>query len=177
MACRIPTTPLSPAVAAPVARDRRAESGEERHDSTDGDGKGVGGSIPFTPLTIALQGTLQLSHLHMWTDMNVVLHQSVRLSSLPPSSPSSSEKQKQKKKKNKKKHKNKGKKDPLDPTGHILSGAAYSVPLVLPPLDSDDTNNKKPLPKNPWSPGSGAKIIRGEPLTFTFRVGWMATGD
>ncbi|KAK2775947.1 hypothetical protein FQN53_002935 [Emmonsiellopsis sp. PD_33] len=178
MACRIPTTPLLPAVATPVSRDRRAESGEERHDSTDGEG--VGDSIPFTPLTIALQGTLQLSHLHMWTDMSVVLHQSARLSSSPPSSSSKKQKQKQKKKnKNKNKKNNKGGKDHLDPTGQILSGSAYSVPLVLPPVDSDsdDTNNKKPLPKNPWAPGSGAKIIRGEPLTFTFRVGWMAAGD
>ena len=28
----------------------------------------------YTPLTIALQGTLQLSHVHLWADINMIMH-------------------------------------------------------------------------------------------------------
>jgi hypothetical protein len=111
---------------------------------------GVGGpSSPFTPLTIALQGTLQLSHLHIWTEMNVLLHQS---------SISMSPTRKQ------------------DGSGRVIAGTAYSVPSALTLSDSgkDDTVN---VPLDMWAPGQGTKVVRGEPLSFTFRVGWLRGTD
>lgn len=57
----------------------------------------------YTPLTVALQGTLQKSHLHIWTDMNVLAH---KISSVIAPS----------------------RKEVRTAPGYVVAGTAYSVP-------------------------------------------------
>ena len=73
-------------------------------------------------MTIALQGTLQLSHLHIHTHLNVLFHISTQ-----------------------------------DAQSHLLASAAYSLPNITDPSVSTD----------------GTKVVRTEPLSFRFNVGWI----
>ena len=61
LSCRIPTRPLS--------------STQGTADGTDGEG---GLSDVYTPMVVALAGSLQLSHLHVATDLNVLVHAAAR---------------------------------------------------------------------------------------------------
>ncbi|EMC93493.1 hypothetical protein BAUCODRAFT_57931, partial [Baudoinia panamericana UAMH 10762] len=64
LTCRIPTKPLPPA-----ALKDEFEAGTK--DSTEGQGAL---SEVYTPMIVALTGTLQLSHLHVSTSLNVLVH-------------------------------------------------------------------------------------------------------
>lgn len=64
MTCRIPTKPLPPA-----ALKDEFEKGAS--DKTDGQGSL---SEVYTPMIVALTGTLQLSHVHVSTSLNVLVH-------------------------------------------------------------------------------------------------------
>lgn len=162
MTCRVPTGPLSPAAASYASTE---------------DGKTVGtelGSLAedgpaYTPITFALQGTLQRSHLHIWTDMNVLLHNiaSTNKAGKP-----------QKKKK----------KAAQQSPGYVVAGTAYSVPEFDVALlkgekaataANEDETEAAAVAENarePWTAGHGTKVIRGEPLTFTFHVNWIEGG-
>lgn len=114
LTCRVPTYPLvseiqtsSQDTVIPV--DDKSGSNEE-----------------WTPLTIALQGTLQLSHLHLHTDINAILHHTSTFSASPSRS-------------------------------QVQASAAYSVPNIT-----------------TVQTAQGTKVIRGEPLAFTFSVGWLS---
>ncbi|OOF96493.1 hypothetical protein ASPCADRAFT_144983 [Aspergillus carbonarius ITEM 5010] len=114
----------------------------------------------YTPITFAVQGTLQLSHLHLWTDLNVLVH------SIGDSS------QGERKKKS-------GEGD----GGYVVAGTAYSVP------EFDGVGNGKggkagdgdgegvvEAAREPWTAGHGTKVVRGEPLTFSLSVRWVEGG-
>ncbi|KAL1967046.1 hypothetical protein VTN77DRAFT_3570 [Rasamsonia byssochlamydoides] len=155
LACRVPTGPLTPA----EGKHDASSSARDEFDIIDVNSDGGGSGPPYTPLTIALQGTLQLSHLHIWTDMNVIMHQ---ISSVE--SP-----------------RKKSKKANTTP-GYVVAGTAYSVPE----LHSQDSSSKKAEDedaalienaRNPWTAGHGSKVIRGEPLTLRFRVSWVTGAD
>ena len=90
---------------------------------------GIGATEAWTPLTIALQGTLQLSHLHLHTDVNVLFHTNID-------------------------------EDASSSSSHIIASTAYSLPNLTAPALS----------------GEGSKVLRTEPLTFTFNVGWIDGG-
>ncbi|KAL9621227.1 MAG: hypothetical protein Q9160_004360 [Pyrenula sp. 1 TL-2023] len=123
LTCRIPSTPLS-------ATSSNSPSSAALDDSTSS-------LVSWTPLTIALQGTLQLSHLHIHTSINTLLH-TVPVTPSPPNPKS----------------------QPLPPhlqPYRIIASTAYSVPNTTPPSLSQQ----------------GSKIIRNEPLTFTFNLGWI----
>ena len=104
LSCRVPSFPLS------------APPSESKDVSFESD---IVKANQWTPLTIALQGTLQLSHLHIHTSINVLLHSS--------------------------------------PESHLIAATAYSLPNIT---------KQTPYPE-------GSKIIRGEPVIFTFNVGWI----
>ena len=104
LACRIPSYPLSSS----PSNKKDASSIADASPSTQ-----------WTPLTFALQGTLQLSHIHLHTSINVLLHSS--------------------------------------PSNSLIAGTAYSLPNIT---------TETPSPE-------GSKVIRGEPLTFTFNIGWI----
>ncbi|KAI1978544.1 hypothetical protein LOZ55_002671 [Ophidiomyces ophidiicola] len=153
LSCRMPTVPLLE----PNKHDDPTSTGEGTHDSfMDG-----GAPAPFTPLTMALQGTLQKSHLHIWSDMNVLIHQSIERHD---------------------KKTAKGKRVP----GQVVAGAAYSIPAMK-TVAEEKKKKKKNVKKadaanmrvtwDPWKPGEGAKVLRGEPLTFKFRVSWTQESD
>ncbi|KMP06215.1 hypothetical protein CIHG_09071 [Coccidioides immitis H538.4] len=150
LACRVPTVPLLE----PSKHFDPGATGEGSHDAfMEG-----GAPAPFTPLTIALQGTLQKSHLHVWSDMNVLIHRSADGSK-------------------KRKTGSKAKKM----RGQIVAGAAYSIPSVdvVTEADRKKSGDGKMevgdvrVPWDPWKAGEGAKVLRGEPLTFKFHVGWV----
>jgi hypothetical protein len=135
---------------------------EKEYDIVDIDSD-AGSGPPYTPLTIALQGTLQKSHLHIWTDMNVIMHQ---MSSIEPSS--------RKKKKSSK------------APGYVVAGTAYSLPELHNNQDSssskkmaaaDEDSSIIENARNPWTAGHGSKVIRAEPFTFRFRVTWVSGAD
>jgi hypothetical protein len=105
LACRIPSSPLSP------------ETVLDTEDSA---------KQAWTPLTIALQGTLQLSHLHLHTNINALFHTSPDVLGTK------------------------------DSTSHLIAATAYSVP---------NTTLSAPV--------EGMKILRNEPLVFTFNIGWI----
>lgn len=67
--CRIPQRPLPPSSVSSLD-SRDASSGQE-HLKIEGQGSL---SSEYIPLIIALTGTLQLSHLHVSTHLNVLLH-------------------------------------------------------------------------------------------------------
>ncbi|KAL4880740.1 hypothetical protein BJY04DRAFT_218897 [Aspergillus karnatakaensis] len=163
MTCRVPTAPLIPSIDIPTTPDSKSddESTQSEEGTTlsvlDDDGP------PYTPITFAVQGTLQKSHLHIWTDMNVLAHNIPQLGV------------------NGKPKKNK--------QGYIVAGTAYSVPefefSLLKPKDGN--GEQKPsaekeasavseAAREPWTAGHGTKVIRGEPLTFTFHVSWIEGG-
>ena len=64
LTCRIPTKPLPPSLLV-----KEFEAGTT--DKTDGQGSL---SDVYTPMIVALTGTLQLSHLHVSTSLNVLVH-------------------------------------------------------------------------------------------------------
>lgn len=155
MTCRVPTAPLTSNN--PKAKD--AESGE-----IDSLAALSEHGPAFTPVTIALQGTLQLSHLHIWTDMNMLMHNIASDAAAQQMGP---------KKKN-----NWQSGQP----GYAVAGTAYSTPEFEPAakkqaLDEDE----RPVAvaqaaREPWTAGHGAKVVRGEPLTFSFHVAWIEGG-
>lgn len=161
LTCRVPTVPLSPAL---QAGGDEGESGKVKdggeYDIVDVDGEdGSGGGPPYTPLTVGLQGTLQRSHLHIWTDMNVLLHHISSIESPRDTSVYSS----------------------ITP-GYVVAGTAYSLPELHPHQhgqisDRDEDAVMIENARNPWTAGHGTKVIRGEPLTLRFRVSWVAGAD
>lgn len=162
LVCRVPTGPLLPSVDIGESPDRKNDKNRENKDESaiiQGDGPS------YTPLTIALQGTLQLSHLHIWTDMNVLFHKFSSAMSLK-------------------------KRKITTASGYIVAGVAYSLPeLDSPPDAKEGEGGNQGISKeeseaallenakNPWTPGHGSKVIRGEPLTFRFRVRWIEGGE
>ncbi|KPI43099.1 uncharacterized protein AB675_2200 [Cyphellophora attinorum] len=90
LTCRVPTYPL----------DNIIPGSTDTADST-----GVGSTADvdtWTPFTIAVQGTLQTSHLHLHTNINVLFHTSLEAST------------KEKK--------------TVPPPSHLIASSAYSVP-------------------------------------------------
>ena len=70
LTCRVPSYPLTKQVVTVHTYEPSARM--------EGSGfVGTGPTEAWTPLTIALQGTLQLSHLHLHTSINVLFHTSV----------------------------------------------------------------------------------------------------
>ncbi|KAL5343877.1 hypothetical protein BJX70DRAFT_2107 [Aspergillus crustosus] len=165
MTCRVPTAPLS--TTSNTNPDTKSDDQDAAAEGEEGTTLSVleDDGPPYTPITFALQGTLQKSHLHIWTDMNVLAHNIPQLSASG------------KRKKNKQ--------------GYIVAGTAYSVPefefSLLRGKGGDDAK-KEPsaekeasavseAAKEPWTAGHGTKVIRGEPLTFTFHVSWIEGGS
>ncbi|KAI9375333.1 hypothetical protein BJX61DRAFT_531654 [Aspergillus egyptiacus] len=151
MTCRVPTAPLSPSTMS--SRSKEADKDFEEGNTLavlDDDGP------PYTPITFALQGTLQKSHLHIWTDMNVIAH---NIPQLPDA-----------------KSKRKGQ-------GYLVAGTAYSVPEFEYSLLGNNKDGQSDAEKEasavseaarePWTAGHGTKVIRGEDLTFTFHISWI----
>lgn len=177
MTCRVPTAPLSPTGFGSTP-DTKAEDEKKKQEESEGEEVGDKNenknSIsvlddegpPYTPITFAIQGTLQKSHLHIWTDMNVLAH----------NIPQSPEGKKAKKGTTKQ--------------GYIVAGTAYSVPEFEYSLlhgkgkkdDGEKSDEEKEASavseaaREPWTAGHGTKVIRGEPLTFTFHVSWIEGG-
>ncbi|KAK1139004.1 hypothetical protein N8T08_001583 [Aspergillus melleus] len=167
MTCRVPTGPLSPAAASYASTEDGETVGTELGSLAE-DGPA------YTPITFALQGTLQRSHLHIWTDMNVLMHNIASTSKEPT------------KKKSKKKA-------AQQIPGYVVAGTAYSVPEFDVALmkgeteketfDNDEEGQTEAEAaavaenaREPWTAGHGTKVIRGEPLTFTFHVNWIEGG-
>lgn len=65
LSCRIPSKPLPPSV---LEQDYRTA------DETTQEGALGSQSSLYTPLVVALAGTLQLSHLHVGNDLNLLVH-------------------------------------------------------------------------------------------------------
>ena len=168
MTCRVPTGPLAPS--APQTPEKGSGDNEKDKET---DISILGSGEPaYTPLTFALQGTLQRSHLHIWTDMNVLVH------NIASGSRSGSAK----------KNKRKSKKSA---PGYVVAGTAYSIPEFdaahlfgnQKSSSSDGEKEEKAevavseAAREPWTAGHGTKVIRGEPLTFTFHVSWVEGGS
>ncbi|RAL11697.1 uncharacterized protein BO97DRAFT_470870 [Aspergillus homomorphus CBS 101889] len=159
MTCRVPTAPLAQHLLSTPETDA-----DEPAASNDIDTDGPS----YTPLTFALQGTLQRSHLHIWTDMNLLVHNIA--AKLSP--------QRRKKKKGKGKA----------AAGYVVAGTAYSVPefdvIIQKQMQQKHTSDEEKAAsaavavaaKDPWTAGHGTKVIRGEPLTFSFHVSWVEGG-
>jgi hypothetical protein len=157
LACRVPTAPLAPSALAGPSPDTK------KSENTDLSPLDNGGPA-YTPLTFALQGTLQRSHLHIWTDMNVLVH----------NIPSVSASSKAKKSTRTGKHAS---------PGYVVAGTAYSIPEFDGPVPKDKDADEddaavavSEAARDPWTAGHGTKVIRGEPLTFTFHVSWVEGG-
>lgn len=66
--------------------------------------------------------------------------------------------------------------------GYTVAGTAYSTPefeaaLAKAQLDEDDKAVAlAQAAREPWTPGHGTKVVRGEPLTFSFHVAWVEGG-
>ncbi|EPS28789.1 hypothetical protein PDE_03735 [Penicillium oxalicum 114-2] len=158
MDCRVPTGPLRSSNTAPKDHTNSDTESSEANSLAVLKENGP----PFTPVTIALQGTLQLSHLHIWTDMNMLMH------NIPsdPAAPSAKGK----------KHAQSGQ------PGYAVAGTAYSTP------EFEEASKKAALNKDeeavaiaqaarePWTAGHGTKVVRGEPLTFSFHIAWIEGG-
>ncbi|KAL4807244.1 hypothetical protein BDV18DRAFT_159463 [Aspergillus unguis] len=182
MTCRVPTAPIVSASGLDinaVGQDlKRSKAEDEEASANEGDNNSGGGGDgglsvlgdegpPYTPITFALQGTLQKSHLHIWTDMNVLAHNI-------PQNPDSTKRKKMGEEK-----------------GYMVAGTAYSVPefeysLLHGKGKSKDSGKKTDEEKEasavaeaarePWTAGHGTKVVRGEPLTFSFHVSWIEGG-
>jgi hypothetical protein len=152
MTCRVPTAPLSPSNTA----DKDSEASE-----VDSLAALKENGPPFTPLTIALQGTLQLSHLHIWTDMNMLMHNMASDAAAQELKPKNAQ--------------------PGQP-GYAVAGTAYSTPefeAAVKGLALDDDEEAVALAqaaREPWTAGHGTKVVRGEPLTFSFHIAWVEGG-
>ncbi|KAJ5673748.1 hypothetical protein N7462_009187 [Penicillium macrosclerotiorum] len=156
MTCRIPTVPLSPSSSA--SKDRAEDSASAEVDSLAALSEN---GPPFTPLTVALQGTLQLSHLHIWTDMNMLLHNIAADAAAQP------------------RPRNRQTGQP----GYAVAGTAYSTPefeaaaAARAALDENERAvTVAQAAREPWTAGHGTKVVRGEPLTFSFHVAWLEGG-
>ncbi|RDW90628.1 uncharacterized protein DSM5745_02403 [Aspergillus mulundensis] len=162
MTCRVPTAPLDSSSATDSKSDDETAEEKNSVDVSTLDDNGP----PYTPITFALQGTLQKSHLHIWTDMNVIAHNIPQIAATK---------------------KSKGDKE----KGYIVAGTAYSVPEFEYSLlhgkgrkkdDDKKTDEEKEASavaeaaREPWTEGHGTKVIRGEPLTFSFHVSWVEGG-
>ena len=126
LSCRVPSYPLTSddaLSAVSISSDYGANAAAD--------------AAKWTPLTIALQGVFQLSHLHIHTNINVLFHTFTGDQDLTDLS-----------------KKEKAKLAAHDTPSHLIASAAYSLP------------DPKGLPE-------GAKIVRNEPLKFTFNVGWI----
>lgn len=153
MTCRVPTVPLGSSTPKSDKNIEAAESDSLASLSEDGP--------PFTPLTVALQGTLQLSHLHMWTDMNMVMHNMASDAGAQP--------------KTRKKNRQSGQ------PGYAVAGTAYSTPEYPGAGKKDSDKDEAAVAlvqaaREPWTAGHGTKVVRGEPLTFSFHVAWVEGG-
>ncbi|KAJ5373231.1 hypothetical protein N7517_005237 [Penicillium concentricum] len=159
MTCRVPTAPLTPSAGAAAHTDKDSDqkSGEADTLSALADN-----GPPFTPLTIALQGTLQLSHLHIWTDMNVVMHNMASDAAAEQNTKTRAGQSGQ--------------------PGFVVGGIAYSTPEFdntgkNAKLDEDEESVAlAQAAREPWTAGHGTKVVRGEPLTFSFHVAWLEGG-
>lgn len=96
LSCRVPSYPLSAENAFASTISESADNSASDHER-------------WTPFTIALQGTLQLSHLHIHTHINALFHTASDEDSIPEYL------------------KNKNKKLRKD-TSHLIGTAAYSLP-------------------------------------------------
>ncbi|KAL2800249.1 hypothetical protein BJX66DRAFT_182966 [Aspergillus keveii] len=164
MTCRVPTAPLTPFTESPStskSKDQDEESAENGDSAANTLSVLGEDGPPYTPITFALQGTLQKSHLHIWTDMNVLAHNIPQLTAAG------------RPRKNRQ--------------GYVVAGTAYSVPEFEVALlkgkskegKSDEEKEASAVSegaREPWTAGHGTKVIRGEPLTFTFHVSWIAGG-
>lgn len=147
MTCRMPTGPL-------VRIPKEHEHDEKRKDEEETGIAALKGPS-YTPITFALQGTLQTSHLHLWTDMNVLAH---RVGG------SNGKRRAQK--------------------GYVVAGTAYSVPefdaSVLKKTAGKSKEEKDravvDAAREPWTAGHGTKVVRGQPLMFSFNVRWVDGG-
>ncbi|CAL5869519.1 uncharacterized protein PFLUO_LOCUS3749 [Penicillium psychrofluorescens] len=151
MSCRVPTAPLSSSHSNPKGSNDDPDEESSSLAALNENGPS------FTPVTMAMQGTLQLSHLHIWTDMNVLLH---NLAADPAA------------------QQHKGKKKSTEP-GYVMAGTAYSVPEFDAKSSHDKDEQSIALvraARDPWTSGHGTKVIRGEPLTFAFHVAWVEGG-
>jgi hypothetical protein len=156
MTCRVPTAPLTQSSA---FKDPPSETDSKEVEPNSLSALNDNGP-PFTPITIALQGTLQKSHLHIWTDMNMLMH---NMASDAAAQDSTSNAQ-------------------TGQPGYTVAGTAYSTPefeaaLAKASLDEDDKAVAlAQAAREPWTPGHGTKVIRGEPLAFSFHVAWVEGG-
>lgn len=102
LSCRVPSYPLSFEDAVTAAT----------HSSEPG-ANAAAESEKWTPLTIALQGTLQLSHIHLHTNINVLFHTSTGVEEQDPSTLSKKQRQ-----------------AVLDyaTSSHLIASTAYSLP-------------------------------------------------
>lgn len=152
MTCRVPTAPLSSTTQA------KKDSESDEVDSLAALNEN---GPPFTPVTVALQGTLQLSHLHIWTDMNMLMHNMASDAAAQELQP---------------KHSQTGQ------PGYAVAGTAYSTPefeATVKGLALDDDEEAVALAqaaREPWTTEHGTKVVRGEPLTFSFHVAWVEGG-
>lgn len=155
MTCRVPTAPLTQSSTFPPESKEDSESNEVGSLAALNDN-----GPPFTPVTIALQGTLQRSHLHIWTDMNMLMH---NMASDAAAQDTTNNKQ-------------------TGQPGYTVAGTAYSTPefeAAVQNIKLDDDDKAIALAqaaREPWTPGHGTKVIRGEPLTFSFHVAWVEGG-
>lgn len=159
MTCRVPTAPLAPS-SNPLSErpEKDSESGE-----IDSLAALSENGPSFTPVTIALQGTLQLSHLHIWTDMNMLMHNIA--------SDAAVQEMKPKKKRS----------GQSGQPGYAVAGTAYSTPEFDSAAKKDLDDEEAPVAvvqaaREPWTAGHGTKVVRGEPLTFSFHVAWIEGG-
>ncbi|PYH47620.1 uncharacterized protein BP01DRAFT_390140 [Aspergillus saccharolyticus JOP 1030-1] len=162
MTCRVPTAPLAQHLLSMPSSEGDSEApAAEPLNEIDTDGPS------YTPLTFALQGTLQRSHLHIWTDMNLLAH------NIAAGGVAAQKKQKKK---------------AAAAAGYVVAGTAYSVPefdvIVQKQMRKKHTSDEEQAAqaavaeaaKDPWTAGHGTKVIRGEPLTFSFHVTWVEGG-
>jgi hypothetical protein len=158
MTCRIPTAPLTSSNTAPKDRSDTDPASSEVDSLAALSENGP----PFTPITIALQGTLQLSHLHIWTDMNMLMHNIASDAAAQPAKA--------------RKHGQSGQ------PGYAVAGTAYSTPefeaaAKKVSLDEDEEAvTVAQAAREPWTAGHGTKVVRSEPLTFSFHVAWIEGG-
>ncbi|PWY74543.1 hypothetical protein BO94DRAFT_578092, partial [Aspergillus sclerotioniger CBS 115572] len=106
----------------------------------------------YTPITFAVQGTLQLSHLHLWTDLNVLVHSIGDVLQ--------------------------GGRKKEGERGYVVAGTAYSVPEfdgVRSGIGKGGEAGEGVVQaaREPWTAGHGTKVVRGEPLTFSLSVRWV----
>lgn len=158
MTCRVPTAPLTPTNNTPKDHSKPDPESAEVDSLAALNENGP----PFTPLTIALQGTLQLSHLHIWTDMNMLLHNVASDAAAQRTSPK--------------------KRGQSGQPGYAVAGTAYSTPeyeAAVKGLELDEDEEAVALvaaAREPWTAGHGTKVVRSEPLTFSFHVAWVEGG-